>query len=394
MQHEKSLQIPMPDAASAAHSAKVADFLRQEIADGGGRISFAEFMHHALYAPGLGYYAAGATKFGAAGDFVTAPDVSPVFGRVLARQCAGVLREVAAPCILEFGAGNGRLAVDMLQKLAQLDALPDRYSILEVSADLRERQQTLFEREIPDLINRVVWLDRLPDRHEGVIVANEVLDALPVERFARRPDGVAQLCVESKGAAFVIAERDAPTGLAKAVAAIEQDLGHELPDGYISEVSLAGPQWTADLAGALTTGVAFLFDYGVSRREYYAAERSDGWLRCHFRHRAHNNPLLLPGIQDLTSWVDFTAVASAAVDAGLDVAGYVTQAHFLIAGGLDLELAGFTELPTDAQLTLSGQVKLLTLPAEMGENFKCIGLSRGPVSKPGAFEFADRTTAL
>ena len=282
----------------------------------------------------------------------------------------------------------------MLQKLAQLDALPDRYSILEVSADLRERQQTLFEREIPDLINRVVWLDRLPDRHEGVIVANEVLDALPVERFARRPDGVAQLCVESKGDAFVIAERDAPTGLAKAVAAIEQDLGHELPEGYISEVSLAGPQWTADLAGTLTTGVAFLFDYGVSRREYYAAERSDGWLRCHFRHRAHNHPLLLPGIQDLTSWVDFTAVASAAVDAGLDVAGYVTQAHFLIAGGLDLELAGFTELPTDAQLTLSGQVKLLTLPAEMGENFKCIGLSRGPVSKPGAFEFADRTTAL
>ncbi|MDH3613662.1 MAG: SAM-dependent methyltransferase [Gammaproteobacteria bacterium] len=395
MQHEQHSSLPQPDAASAAHSARVADYLRQQIAAAGGKISFAEYMQHALYAPGLGYYSAGTTKFGAAGDFITAPETSSIFGYVFARQCAAVLAGFESPSILEFGAGSGKLAADTLTMLAELDALPQGgYRILEVSADLRERQESFLNREIPDLIDYVSWLDRLPGEHVGIIVANEVLDALPVERFVRRSDRIAQLCVAVDDGSLVEVEGDAPDSLVAAVASIERDLGRQLPAGYVSEVCTAAPQWVGDIARALRCGVAFLFDYGVSRREYYADERHGGWLRCHFRHRAHNDPLILPGIQDLTSWVDFSAVAEAAVDCGLDVAGFVTQAQFLIGGGLDQQLADFAELPIDAQLKLSGQVKLLTLPGEMGETFKCLGLSRGTNTTPTAFNLADRTTSL
>jgi SAM-dependent MidA family methyltransferase len=394
MQYEQHTSLPKPDPESAQHSTRVTQYIRDRIAAAGACISFAEYMHHVLYAPGLGYYSAGTTKFGAAGDFVTAPEVSSVFGSVLARQCAEVLAQVDAPSILEFGAGSGKLAADILRKLSELGALPDRYSILEVSADLRERQETFLRSEIPEFVDRVVWLDQVPEECSGVIVANEVLDALPVERFVRRAGRIKQICVAIDGEAFSLVERDAPEPLAIAVAAIESDLGRSLPDGYTSDLCLACSAWVTDLAGILTKGAAFLFDYGVSRREYYADERSDGWLRCHFRHHAHSDPLILQGIQDLTSWVDFTVAAEAAVLGGLDVLGFSTQAQFLIGGGLEQELSDFAELPIDAQLKLSGQVKLLTLPGEMGENFKCLGLGRGDIIAPTAFDSADRTMSL
>jgi len=394
MQYEQHTSLPKPDSESARHSTQVARFIRDEIASGGGCISFAEYMHQVLYAPGLGYYSSGTTKFGAGGDFITAPEVSSVFGHVLARQCAEVFAQVDDASILEFGAGSGNLAADLLRKLAELDALPVSYSILEVSADLRERQESFLRNEIPELINRISWLDEMPEKHSGVVVANEVLDALPVERFVRRAGRVMQICVATDGEALSVVERDAPEHLAEAIAAIETDLGWTLPEGFTSEICLAAPAWIADLASFLKEGAAFLFDYGVSQREYYAEERSDGWLRCHFRHHAHNDPLIMPGIQDLTSWVNFSAVAEAAVAGGLDVMGFATQAQFLIGGGLEQELADFTELPIDAQLKLSGQVKLLTLPGEMGENFKCLGLSRGDITSPAAFNSADRTMSL
>ncbi len=351
-------------------------------------------MHNALYAPGLGYYSAGSTKFGEAGDFTTAPEVSSIFGRILARQCAGVFEDIASPAILEFGAGSGKLAADILRKLAQIDALPDRYDILEVSADLRERQQAYLEDAVPEFIGRVSWLDALPTDFTGVIIANEVLDALPVERFVRRAGKTLQIRVGLEQNEFVFLERDAPDALVEAVANIEQDLGRPLADGYVSDVCLAATPWVAGLGGMLRQGAVFLFDYGVSRREYYAADRSDGWLRCHFRHHAHNDPLILPGIQDITAWVDFSAVAAAAVAQGLDVEGFVTQAHFLLSGGLDDELADFADLPPAAQMKLSGQVKLLTLPGEMGENFKCLGLSRGLAGSIASLAMADRTHTL
>jgi len=394
MQHRQGLSLPIPDAASAAHSARVAEYIRQRIIAAGGSISFAEYMQHALYAPRLGYYTAGSEKFGAAGDFVTAPEVSSVFGRVVARQCAEVFAEVEQGAVLEFGAGSGKLAADILRALAEFDALPERYAILEVSADLRERQERFLKSEIPEQFDRCVWVAGLPDEHKGVIIANEVLDALPVERFARRDKGIRQICVGIEADGFVLVERPAPEILADSVAQVEADLGHVLPVGFVSEISLGAPGWIAGIASVLRHGMAFIADYGVSRREYFAVDRSAGWLRCHFRHRAHDDALILPGIQDLTAWVDFSALAGAAVDNGLDVAGYVTQAQFLLGGGLEKEFENFTELPLDAQLKLSGQVKLLTLPEEMGENFKCLGLSCGMTTIPSAFGCADRTQVL
>ncbi|MCH7835002.1 MAG: SAM-dependent methyltransferase, partial [Proteobacteria bacterium] len=273
------MTLPEPDAASAAHSACCAEYIHDRIRDAGGSISFAEYMHHALYAPGVGYYTAGATKFGVDGDFVTAPEISPIFGRVLARQCAAVLDEVEHGSILEFGAGSGKLAADLLRTLDALDALPDSYLIIEVSADLRERQERYLRSEIGDLVHRVRWLNRLPEEHAGVVVANEVLDALPVERFVRRSGGIGQIRVAAAGDGFKLVEEPAPELLATAVQGIEDDLGKKLPPGFASEVSLAASGWVTDISGALKHGVVFLFDYGLSRREYYAADRAGGWLR-------------------------------------------------------------------------------------------------------------------
>lgn len=393
MQVGASRSLPAPDAASAAHSAKTAAYIRESIAAAGGSLSFAEFMHLALYAPGLGYYAAGATKFGAAGDFVTAPEISPLFGRILARQVAPALDAVGDGSILELGAGSGRLAVDILSRLAELDALPDRYFILDVGGDLVDRQSRLIREQAPDLAGRVEWLDALPRAHRGVIVANEVLDALPVERFVRRDEPM-QVRVRADGDRFVAEEAPAPAHLAEAVRAIEQDIGTQLADGYASEISLAGAQWTRSVVECLSTGLVFLFDYGLSRREYYAPDRSGGWLRCHFRHHAHDDPLVYPGIQDITAWVDFSAVASAAVEGGARIAGYVNQALFLAAGGLDAELAAFADVSEMRHMQLSAGIKTLTLPGEMGERFKAMALVKGGIETPAAFSFSDRTHTL
>lgn len=394
MQHDDRPSLPKPDALSAAHSERVADFIRARISDAGGSVSFAEYMQHSLYAAGLGYYAAGSIKFGAQGDFVTAPEVSSIFGHVLARQCAEVLSEVSDGSILEYGAGSGKLARDVLKALERLDALPERYEILEVSGDLQQRQAEFLRADIPALLSRISWIQAPPENHTGVIIANEVLDALPVERFIRTATGVEQLRVVTDGKTFGLIQSPAPENLSNAVLTIEEELGEGLPAGYVSEISLGLPGWVSTLADSLKRGLVFLFDYGVTRREYYAHERSGGWLRCHFRHHVHDDPLILTGIQDLTAWVDFNAVAEAAANAGLDVAGYSAQAQFLLGGGLDVEMREFASLPLTTQLELSGQIKTLTLPAEMGEHFKCMALRRGDISTPSAFNLADRTHTL
>ena len=386
--------LPQPDPTSLEHSGRVADYIRSRIAEAGGSIAFAEFMHHALYAPGLGYYTAGSTKFGAEGDYVTAPEVSSVFGRVLARQCAEVLHQVRDGAILEYGAGSGKLAVDVLEALANFDSLPSKYLILEVSPDLRERQEVYIHERLPLYADLVEWVDDVPDRLRGVIVANEVLDSIPVERFVRRDAGVMQLRVTARDDGFDYVEAPAPEAVVRYIGVVERDLGRQLPDGFVSEICLATSPWIGGMSHALREGVAFLFDYGVSRREYFAPERSDGWLRCHFRHHAHNDALALPGIQDLTAWVDFSSVAAAAVAQGFDIAGYSAQAQFLMAGGLDEDLRDFASLPLEEQLRLSQQVKTLTLPGEMGERFKCIALRKGHIATPSAFSLADRAHTL
>ncbi|MCH9694991.1 MAG: SAM-dependent methyltransferase [Gammaproteobacteria bacterium] len=394
MQYEPQRTLPEPAMDSAAHSTRVSEHIGMRIDAAGGSISFAEFMHEALYAPGLGYYAAGTKKFGEAGDFVTAPEVSSVFGRVLARQIAELNGSASANNVMEIGAGSGKLAVDMLLALQQLDALPDSYQILEVSADLQQRQQEKLQSEVPHLFDRIHWLSGMPAAFSGVIVANEVLDALPVERFVRRAEGAMQLRVGRSDAGFSTQEAKATRRLDDSIAGIEADLGHTLADGYVSDVCLAAQGWIDEVAACLDTGAILLFDYGVSRREYYAVDRSDGWLRCHFRHHAHNDPLINVGIQDITAWVDFSAIAAAAVANDLDILGFQTQSQFLLSGGLQTEMEQFAALPPVEQMKLTSEIKTLTLPGEMGENFKCMGLARGDIATPTAFQFTDRTKTL
>jgi SAM-dependent MidA family methyltransferase len=388
------VDLPALTAEEAAHSARVAARVRGEIEAAGGWIGFARYMQLVLYEPGLGYYSAGARKFGAAGDFVTAPEAAPLFSRCLAVQCEEVLRTLGGGDLLEFGAGSGLMAAGVLAELGRRGTLPRRYRILDVSADLRERQRATLGQLVPGLLERVEWLDRLPARHAGVILANEVLDALPVERFVIRGGEVRALGVAWVDGRPAWKEAPAPPGLAAAVRDIERELGAAFPDGYASEVDLLLPGWLAALGATLARGVALLVDYGLPRREYYSPERSAGTLLCHSRHRWHDDPFARPGLQDVTAWVDFTAVAAGAQDAGLDVAGYTTQAHFLLGSGLDEFLAGTSDLDVASRASLSRQAMLLTLPGEMGERFKVIALARDCEASLRGFALRDFRHAL
>jgi SAM-dependent MidA family methyltransferase len=376
--------LPLLSADELAHSQRVVEHIRGFMQQHGGVIGFDAWMRLALYAPGLGYYSAGATKLGGSGDFVTAPEISSLFSRCLARQCADVL-EVTGGEILELGAGSGRMAADVLTELAAIGRLPERYSILEVSADLAERQRRRIAELPPELAARVQWLDRWPERvMRGVVLANEVLDAMPVERFVlrSRPGGidVRALGVGLAGEGFEWRETSPSPELMHAVADIVEALPMPLPDGYVSEVCLAFQPWMASLAAQLDTGVALLIDYGLPRAHLYHPDRSAGTLRCHFRHRAHDDPFINVGLQDITAWVDFTRVAEAADSAGLEVLGFASQAAFLIGAGIESLLS--TEMQracedTRQQARLAGEARRLLLPGEMGEIFKVIALGRG-----------------
>ena len=359
-------------------SLQLCDLIRAEIAAAGGALSFARYMELALYAPGLGYYSAGSQKFGVQGDFITAPEISPLFARCLARQCRQVLNALGGGAILEFGAGSGVLAVELLLELERLDSLPSAYFILELSAELRARQQCLLSQRAAHLLDRIRWLESLPAGGlRGVVLANEVLDAMPVQLFVRSAGALKERCVACEDQGFIW--RDVPAGapLTQAVAALQAALPASLPDGYCSEINPALPGWITSLAATLEQGVALLIDYGYPRREYYLPERSAGTLMCHYRHRVHADPLILTGLQDITAHVDFTALAAAGSAAGLTIAGYTTQAHFLLGSGLP-ELAAASD-PQDlaAHLAVTDQIKTLTLPGAMGERFKVLALARG-----------------
>lgn len=380
---------PMLDADSQAQAAAVEAHIRERIAAAGGALPFDRFMELALYAPGLGYYVAGSRKFGAEGDFVTAPELSPLFGRALARQCAQVLGESGGD-ILEFGAGTGNMAADILLQLAADGCLPERYLILELSPELRQRQRDTLLAKAPALMERVQWLDGLPARFRGVVLGNELLDAMPVQRFRLAADGIEEAFVTVDGDGFAWSWRSAASpGLAAAVADIRRAVP-DLPDGYVSEINLRLQPWLAALAGCLEQGAVLLVDYGYSAAEYYHPERDGGTLICHFRHRAHDDPLQLAGLQDITANVDFSAVARAGQAAGLVLAGYSTQAHFLIGCGLDELLA---DADPTAHLDLVQGLKQLTLPSGMGERFKAIGFTRGlelPLRGFGMRDLRDR----
>ena len=375
-----TVPLDLPDLTpdEAAHSAALVERIRADIEAEGGWIGFDRFMQLALYEPGMGYYSAGARKFGAEGDFITAPEVAPVFSRCLALQCAEVIRELGPESrLLELGAGSGVMAAELLAELERQDALPAEYWILDLSADLRERQRETIALNVPHLLARVQWLDSLPDEpFSGMILANEVLDALTFERFSIRHGDVNALGVSSEFGQLQLGEVRAASRLVAAVRKIEADTGAALPDGYESEVCTGLAPWLQSIAYSLERGVILFVDYGLPRRAYYSAERTRGTLLCHFRHRFHEDALTRVGLQDITAWVDFTAVAEAAQGAGCEVAGYTTQAHFLIGCGLGDFVANVEGLELVQRLNLSRQAMVLTLPGEMGERFKVIALSK------------------
>ena len=380
--------LPAPDEAGEAHSRRVAAHIRGEIARAGGWISFARYMELALYAPGLGYYAVGAAKLGPEGDFVTAPEISRLFGRALARQVAQVL-ERCGGAVLELGAGSGRLAEDLLAELEALGRAPEAYLILEVSPALREQQARRLARLPERLRDRVRWLDALPAAFRGAVIGNEVLDALPVHLVAWRKQGLFERGVALEGDAFVWRERPlAHPELRRAAEAIMA------PADYVSEVSLAAPALVRTLGGLLEHGVLLFVDYGFPAEEYYHPQRAAGTLMCHYRHRAHDDPFLWPGLQDITAHVDFTAAARAAREAGLEVLGYASQARFLLNCGL-LELLATVPAEDAARyLPLAMEAHKLLSPAEMGELFKVLALGRGLSAPLLGFAAGDRSHAL
>jgi SAM-dependent MidA family methyltransferase len=370
--------MPALSAEEEAHSRAVGELIGERIRAAGGWIPFEQFMELALYAPGLGYYSAGSVKLGPGGDFVTAPEVSDLFSRCVARQCAQVLSGEGE--ILELGAGSGRMAAVILQSLAAAGRLPARYAILEVSADLAQRQRERLARLPREIRDRVVWLDRLPEQPiDGVILANEVLDALPCRRLTLRGGAVRELGVavaeSSSGAvAFVEHEAAPDEALAGAWAALLAELPEPLPEGYTSEICLRVAPWLAGLAACLDRGLILMLDYGLPRAHYYHPQRTAGTLRCHFKQRVHDDPYSNIGVQDITAWVDFTRVAEAAVACGLDVRGFCTQAAFLLGTGVEHLLAEETGAVEHARL--AGEARRLLLPGEMGEAFKAIALAR------------------
>jgi SAM-dependent MidA family methyltransferase len=391
-----SVPAPLPALSpdEAAHSEQLVRRIQDAIEASGGWISFERYMEMALYEPGLGYYSAGAAKLGSQGDFVTAPEISSLFSRCLASQCAEVLQSVSGGNILELGAGSGVMAADVLKELDQQGRAPDRYLILEVSADLRDRQRALLQQRTPHLMERIEWLERLPEEFRGVLLANEVLDALPVQRFRIRGLQVNQLGVTWQLGRLDWSEVHADAALEAAVREIELNLGEPFADGYTSEINVRLQPWIAGIAASMREGVALFIDYGLPRRQFYAPSRSQGTLLCHFRHRFHDDPLINVGVQDIGAWVDFTAVAEAAVAAGMGVAGYATQAHFLIGNGIEKFLAPHDDDELASRLQLARQAMLLTLPGEMGERFKVIGLSLGTQPPLSGFSVRDLAASL
>lgn len=384
-------QLPTPDPEALAHSQRLQQFIIDEIATADGWISFSRFMELALYAPGLGYYAAGARKFGSAGDFVTAPEMTGLFGQAVAAQVREIMRH-SAPRVIEVGAGSGRLAADLLLELERLDCLPEQYGILDLSADLRQRQQETIAKAAPHLLDRVTWLDRLPEAFSGVVLANELLDALPADVVAWRENGIFNrgVAVDTAGC-FTWSERPASGALLAAAEEIGSQC--QLPPGFESEISLASRAWAAEWAHRLGCGALLLIDYGFPRREFYHQQRGRGTLMCHYRHHAHPDPFYLPGLQDVTVHVDFTAIIAAAHGAGLDLLGYTSQGQFLLNCGILDRLAA---LPNESleYIRAAGAVNKLLMPHEMGELFKVIAIGRGMEAELCAFAQGDQSHRL
>ncbi|MFV9988998.1 MAG: class I SAM-dependent methyltransferase [Coxiella endosymbiont of Dermacentor nuttalli] len=362
--------LPPPDPIAKRYSNRLKLKIIEEITKQ-GPLTFAFYMYLALYSPGLGYYSAGAHKFGKVGDFVTAPEISPIFSQCVARQCYQILQDLHGGDILELGAGTGIMAVDILKALNDNQCLPNHYFILEISADLRERQKTRLQKDVPELFNRIVWLNQLPTDFVGVIVGNEIMDALLAHKFKVENNIIKEIYVDCKEGEFFWKIADPSSS--DLIWQIE-NLGIDFPDDYESEINLLLAPWIVSLADILKKGLILLIDYGFPRYEYYHPDRNRGTIACHYRHYSHFNPLIFPGIQDISIHVDFTTVAEVAARNRLIVAGFIHQAGFLI----NCDITSFASSPENIveHYQITQQIKRLTLPNEMGELFKVIALTR------------------
>ncbi|HLU77654.1 MAG TPA: SAM-dependent methyltransferase [Burkholderiales bacterium] len=382
MPHHDTL--PEPSSDASAHSARLVQHIREHIDEAGGWIPFSQYMKLALYAPELGYYTAGSRKLGKDGDFTTAPELTPLFGQALAQQARQLIDDGLTD-ILEIGAGSGVLAAAMLEELERLDALPERYLILELSPELRARERDTLAARVPHLMERVAWLNQLPPAFSGLVLGNEVLDAMPVEIVRTADMGIEQGGVDTN---LIWSFRPATAQVLEAATALR------LPPDYRTEIGLASQAFVRTLAEILERGAILLIDYGFPRAEYYHPQRAAGTLMCHYRHRAHDDPFYLPGLQDITAHVDFTAMAEAAHAGGLEVAGYTTQAHLLINLGITDLLMRIP--PDDAQryLPAAAAVNKLMSPAEMGELFKAVAFTRDIDRPLLGFRSGDRRHTL
>jgi SAM-dependent MidA family methyltransferase len=383
--------LPEPGADARAHSERVTAHIRADIAASAGRIPFSRYMDLALYAPGLGYYAAGATKLGAEGDFVTAPEMTPLFGKALATQVAAVLAATRGREIVELGGGSGRLAADLLVALAERDALPSGYAILEPSPDLARRQRDTLARVAPAHFERLSWIGALPESIDGALIANEVLDAVPVSIVARRNDAWLERAVTWDDArrAFTWADRPADTRLAAIAAARFPPHGD-----YTSEINMPAEALVGDIGRRMTAGAALFIDYGFPAAEYYHPQREEGTLMCHYRHRAHGDPFGWPGLTDITAHVDFTAMAQAGERAGLAVAGFTALAPFLIGCGILDALAATGAPGSVAYIRAAAATQKLLAPSEMGELFKVLALAKSDTIGWPGFGVLDRRHRL
>jgi SAM-dependent MidA family methyltransferase len=385
------IDLPEPDADARAHSARVADAIRAAIAAAGGYVPFSRYMDLALYAPGLGYYASGAKKLGPSGDFVTAPEMTPLFATALATQVAAILQKSDRREIVELGGGSGQLAADLLKALAARDVLPSRYAMLEVSPDLAERQRATLARDAAAHLDRVAWIEALPDKFDGVLIANEVLDAIPVQLIARRNGEYVERGVtwDDTRRGFAWAERPADARIAQLAAA-------RFPDGgdYLSEINSAAEALVDDIGRRLAAGAALFIDYGFPAAEYYHPQRSEGTLMCHYRHRVHDDPLVWPGLTDITAHVDFTAMAEAGERAALHVAGFTAQAPFLMGCGILDALAATGAPESVAFIRAAAPVQKLLAPSEMGELIKVLALAKSEAIDWPGFALADRRHRL
>lgn len=387
-----SSPLPTPDSIAQQHSDELVSLIKNHIVNSGGKIDFADYMNLCLYTPGLGYYSAGSHKLGQHGDFTTAPEISSLFSRTLAKHIHDVFKRISTPTILEFGAGSGKMAIDILVQLELDAALPEQYFIVEASADFRQRQEELLSQSIPHLINRIVWLDQIPDSFTGVILANEVCDAMPVHCLHFKNKHIFQRYVGLKNNDFVWCdEAIANDDLAERANNIQS---LNVGTNYITEVNLIAEAWIASLAERLIQGALFIIDYGYPQTDYYHPQRNTGTMMCYYQHTGHDNPFILQGLQDITAHVDFTALAQAAFDNGLDVAGFQAQADFLIAGDITQLVAESGKEEGAESIQLTHQLKQLTLPSAMGETFKVLTLTKNLSELLPRVQLADRRYSL